>query len=87
MRKTTRGQESVKKGQTDKQGERRRQRDSERKGQGGTEIVWVRKMLISRDSERAEMVSQPTQQSQRLRQRRTCRRGRGRPQTSDRPTF
>lgn len=43
VRKTTRGRESVKKGQTDKQGERRRQRDSERKGQGETEIVWVKK--------------------------------------------
>ena len=43
VRETTRGRESVKKGQTDKQRERWRQRDSEREGQAGTEIVGVKR--------------------------------------------
>ena len=53
-------------------------REGERTTETGMESLrlWGRRaVLMTRDSERAETVSQTTQQSQRLRQRGTCRRG------------
>ena len=49
-----------------------REQDSERDRHGETETVGAKRDADNRDSERAETVSQTTQQPQRLRQRGTC---------------
>ena len=49
-----------------------REQDSERDRHGETETVGAKRDADNRDSERAETVSQTTQQPQRMRQRGTC---------------
>ena len=64
-RETTRDKETVKEGQA----QRVREETVRETGAERLRLWGRREMLITRDSERAEMVSQTAQQSQRLRQR------------------
>lgn len=65
-RETTRDKETVKEGQA----QRVREKETVRETGAERLRLWGRReMLITRDSERAETVSQTAQQSQRLRQR------------------